>query len=167
MTGTLVMAMLVLVAFGVILRYAGGWGVPYFTFQTERGSSCTNTFTGYECSPFTLDDIEYFGDVSLTSDTVVLESSYVSTHDYELTALMEVPAASADNTARSLKRSFGECVEDHPSPLNSEALDELCVMANDNILISSGEEPSSRLHVVATGVRPDGTRVISLDVKSR
>ena len=33
----------------VVTRYAGGWGVPYFSFTSERGSRCTNDFAGYTC----------------------------------------------------------------------------------------------------------------------
>ncbi len=47
----------------MVTRYAGGWGVPYFSFTSERGSRCTNDFAGYTCDPVTLADVEFFGDV--------------------------------------------------------------------------------------------------------
>jgi hypothetical protein len=39
-------------------------------------------------------------------------------------------------------------------------------MANDDVF-SESDEPSSRLYLVGTGVRTDGTRVIAMVIKSR
>ena len=41
-----------------------------------------------------------------------------------------------------------------------------CVLANDDIF-SESAEPSSRLYLIGTGVRQDGTRVIGMVIKSR
>ena len=39
-------------------------------------------------------------------------------------------------------------------------------MANDDVF-SESEEPSSRLYLIGTGVRKDGTRIIGMVIKSR
>ena len=49
--GVALMAGFVLVLLAILTRFAGAWGVPYFTFTSERGSQCTNNFTGYVCTP--------------------------------------------------------------------------------------------------------------------
>ena len=84
--GVVLMAAFFLITFGLFTRYAGGWGVPYFTFTSERGSTCTNNFTGYICAPVTLADVEFFGEVDLPDDTRVSAPSYTATHDYMLAA---------------------------------------------------------------------------------
>ena len=55
--GLMLMAGFVLILFGLVTRYAGSWGVPYFSFTSERGSPCTNKLTGYICDPLTLADV--------------------------------------------------------------------------------------------------------------
>ena len=68
----------VLVALLILARFAGGWGVPYFSTTTDRGSHCVNTFTGFECDSLTLADVGYFGDVELPPDTRVVSAHYKS-----------------------------------------------------------------------------------------
>src|SRR4249919_3092219 len=72
----------VAVTLAILSQYAGAWGVPYFSFTTDRGSTCKNDLTGYTCSPMTLADVEYFGDIDLPDDSSVVAGSYRSTHDY-------------------------------------------------------------------------------------
>ena len=62
----------VAVTLAILTQYAGAWGVPYFTFRTDRGSMCKNDLTGYTCSPMTLADVEYFGDVDLPDNSSVI-----------------------------------------------------------------------------------------------
>jgi acyl CoA:acetate/3-ketoacid CoA transferase alpha subunit len=150
----------------ILTQYAGAWGVPYFTFRTDRGSTCKNDLTGYTCSPMTLADIEYFGDVDLPDDSAVISGTYRSTHDYEMEAIIEVPLDSADHALTSLNQAFGNCISELPSPLTAKGIHSTCVMANDDVFTES-EEPSSRLYLIGTGVRQDGTRVIGLVIKSR
>ena len=71
-------------------RYAGAWGVPYFTFTSERGSTCTNNFTGYTCEPLTLAEVEFYGDLDLPDDTRVISGNYNATHDYRLEASLRM-----------------------------------------------------------------------------
>ena len=40
----------VVVALAILTQYAGSWGVPYFSFTTDRGSTCKNELAGYTCS---------------------------------------------------------------------------------------------------------------------
>jgi hypothetical protein len=156
----------VAVTLAILTQYAGAWGVPYFTFQTDRGSMCKNDLTGYTCSPMTLADIEYFGDVDLPDNSSVVSGTYRSTHDYLLEAIIEVPLDSADQALISLNQTFGECISELPSPLSAKGIRKTCVMANDDVL-SESEEPSSRVYLIGTGVRTDGTRLIGMVIKSR
>jgi hypothetical protein len=160
------MAVFVLVSLLVLMRYAGAWGVPYFTFTTDRGSPCTNNFTGYVCTPMTLSDVEFFADLDLPDDTTVITANYKSTHDYQLDAVLEIPAASSAAGLASLREGFGKCQPDHPATLDIRGLTGLCVMANDDAYTESGE-PSSRLYTVSTAVRKDKVRLVSLYVRSR
>jgi hypothetical protein len=153
-------------ALAVLFHYAGGWGVPYFSFRTERGSTCVNTFTGFRCDQLTLDDVRFFSGVDLPGSTRVVTSHYRSTHDYQLQATLEVPPAGARAAQLALADTFGRCVQGHPSPLSGQAVSGVCVLANDTEVTESGV-PDSRVFVVATGLRADKTRVVSLSVRSR
>jgi hypothetical protein len=156
----------VAVTLAILTQYAGAWGVPYFSFTTDRGSTCKNDLTGYTCSPMTLADVEYFGDVDLPDDSSVVAGSYRSTHDYQMEAVIDVPGGSAAQALTSLREAFGTCISELPSPVSTEDVQDTCVMANDDIYGES-DEPSSRLYLIGTGVRTDGTRVIAMVIKSR
>jgi len=159
------MGLFVTMSLYVVTRYAGGWGVPYFSFTSERGSHCTNDFAGYTCDPVTLADVEFFGDVNLPDDSRIVSGTYRATHDYRLDAVLEVPAPHAAAALHSLREGFGKCQPGHPSPLNPAGLTKMCVLANDTDYTASGE-PDSRLFTIGTGLRKDGTRVIALAIKS-
>jgi hypothetical protein len=156
----------VAVTLAILTQYAGAWGVPYFSFTTDRGSICKNDLTGYTCSPMTLADVEYFGDVDLPDDSSVVAGTYRSTHDYQMEAVIDVPGGSAAQALTSLREAFGTCISELPSPVSTEDVQDTCVMANDDIY-SESDEPSSRLYLIGTGVRTDGTRVIAMVIKSR
>ena len=164
--GTLLMLGLVAGGLAILAQYAGAWGVPYFTFTSDRGSPCTNNFTGYICSPLTLADVEFFGDVKLPADTKVVSGSYRSTHDYTLQASMAVPPPSEAAALKALIAAYGKCIGGHPFPMPTAGLTKLCVIANDTTVTESGE-PSSRIYTIGTGLSKDGTRVIALNVRSR
>jgi hypothetical protein len=166
LAGIGMMAGFVLITFAVLVQFAGPWGVPYFSFTSERGSRCTNNFTGYVCTPTTLEEVEFHADVNLPDETRVVEGTYRSTHDYQLEALLEVPPASAPDALKSLNESFGPCLRGYPSPLPTEGVQQLCTMATVDA-ITEAAEPASRLYVVGTGVREDGTRPIFLTIRSR
>jgi hypothetical protein len=164
--GIAMMAGFVFIVLAILTRFAGAWGVPYFTFTSERGSECTNNFTGYVCSPITLAEVEFYAELNLPDDTKVVSGMYRSTHDYELEAQLDVPAGSAGAALKSLATAFGRCVPNQPSSLNTRGLTNVCVMAIQDAFTEAGE-PASRLYVVGTGVRKDGSRVIALFIKSR
>jgi hypothetical protein len=156
----------VLVALGILTQYAGAWGVPYFSFTTDRGSTCKNGLTGYTCSHMTLAEVEYVSNVDLPDDSSVVAGTYHSTHDYQLEAVIEVPSTSAQQALDSLHQAFGECITDLPSPVSTKGMHQKCVLANADA-VEESDEPSSRLYMIGTGVRDDGTRVIGMVIKSR
>ena len=156
----------VLIVFAVLTRFAGSWGVPYFSFTSERGSECTNNFTGYVCTPITLAEVNFYADLRLPANTKVVSGTYRSTHDYQLEALLEVPAAGAAAALENLNEGFGRCLPRQPSPLDTKGLDELCTMATLDAY-TVGQEPASRLYVVGTGVRAVGSRPIRMTIRSR
>ncbi len=164
--GIALMASFVLIVFAILTHYAGAWGVPYFSFTSERGSRCTNNFTGYVCSPLTLAEVEFYADLDLPDDTRVVSGTYRSTHDYQLEAVLEVPAASAAAALKTLATAFGRCVPNQPSLLNTTGLTKICVMSNQDTFTEAGE-PASRVYVVGTGLRKDGSRPAALSIKSR
>jgi hypothetical protein len=96
----------------------------------------------------------------------VVVGKYHSTHDYQMEAVVQVPGGSAAQALTDLKLAFGKCSSELPSPLTTEGMQDTCVMANDDVFNES-EEPSSRLYLIGTGVRDDGTRVIAMVIKSR
>src|SRR6187399_142867 len=95
LAGTGLMLGSVAVALAILVQYAGGWGVPYFSFTTDRGSTCKNELAGYTCSPMTLADVEYIANVDLPDDSSVVAGTYRSTYDYQMEAVIDVPSASA------------------------------------------------------------------------
>lgn len=160
------MAGFVLIVFFILTRFAGAWGVPYFGFTSERGSECRNNFTGYVCSPITLEEVNFYADLALPADTEVVSGTYRSTHDYQIDAVLEVPAASAAEALKVLNASFGKCQANFPSPLDTDGLTQLCTMGTIEGISADGA-PASRLYVVGTGLRADGTRPIVMTIKSR
>ena len=156
----------VAVALAILTHYAGAWGVPYFSFTTDRGSTCKNALAGYTCSPMTLADVEYFGDVNLPDDSSVVAGTYHATHDYQMEAVIEVPSASADQALFDLNDAFGKCISDRPSPLSTSGMRHTCVIANEDGL-DDNNELSSRLYMIGTGVRTDGSRIIGMVIRSR
>jgi hypothetical protein len=166
LAGIVAMLAFVAVVLAVLVRQAGEWRVPYFSFTSAHGSRCTNDFTGYTCEPLTLADVEFFGDVDLPDDTQVLAGRYRSTHDYQLTAQLSVPPASAGQALKGLRTAFGGCRRDVSTPLRLRGLRQPCAMASEDGADESGE-PSSRLYAVGTGLRKDGTRLVGLTIRSR
>lgn len=160
------MLLFVAAAFSVVARQAGAWGVPYFSFTSAHGSRCTNGFVGYTCSPLTLADVEFFGDVDLPANTAVLASRYHATHDFELEARLEVPAPSSAKALKQLNAAYGPCRRDARSPLPTAGLRQVCVIASGDGADASGELPSRTVNV-GTGIRRDGVRVVALALASR
>ncbi len=166
-TGIMLMAAFVMIVWAVLTTFAGRWGVPYFSFQTDRGSTCQNQLSGYTCQPVTLADLQFYGDVTLPGNTRVVTSRYRATHDYQLEGQLLVPRATAAAALAGLQDSFGPCRPGHPAPMSTKGLTAVCVQANDDATLAGDSELSSRLYVVGTGLRRDGSRVIVMNVRSR
>lgn len=160
------MVLFVATSFFVVARQAGAWGVPYFSFTSAHGSRCTNDFVGYTCTPLTLADVEFFGDVDLPANTAVVASRYHATHDFQLEAQLEVPAAAAAKAAKQLTDAYGPCRRDARSPLPTAGLRQVCVIASGDGTDVSGALPS-RVVNLGTGIRKDGVRVVGLAISSR
>lgn len=165
--GSMLMSAFVMVLWALLTSRAGAWGVPYFSFQTERGSTCTNHLAGYSCQPMTLSDLEFYGDVTLPANTRVLRSRYHATHDYQLEASLLTPRTSAAAALAGLHDSFGPCLPGHPAPMPTDGLSQVCVLANDDATVTRDSDTSSRLYVVGTALRQDGARTTVLTVHSR
>lgn len=166
--GILVMLVVAAIPLLILSRYAGDWGVPYFTFTTDRGSVCTNDFTGYHCDDLTLDDIRWWGDIDLPDSTVIKSSRYKSTHDFDLDALVEVPKSDAKKTVAGLKKTFGDCIEDHPTRMDTDGLKGACVLANDATDSTDSDNlQADTLYEITFGTRKDGTLVINIHEESR
>ena len=164
--GIALMALVVGVALLVLAREAGGWGVPYFSFTSAHGSPCRNDLVGYTCTSLTLDDVEFFGDVDLPAGTRVVTSRYHATHDYDLRARLEVPSTAAATALKRVRSAYGHCRADARPPAPTTGLTGVCVILTGDGSDESGELPS-RIVNVATGLRPDGVRVVDLAIRSR
>lgn len=162
------MIVLVIGGFLILSRYAGGWGVPYFSFTTDRGSLCTNDFTGYHCDNVSKADVVWWGDLTLPDSAAVESARYKSTHDFTLDAVVRVPKADAAHTYASLRKTFGDCIADHPTRLDTDGLGGVCVMANDASDSTGDSTPlADTLYEITTGVEKDGTLVIGIHEESR
>ena len=163
-----IMIILAAAPFVILSRYAGGWGVPYFSFVTERGSTCTNDFTGYHCDDLTQADIEWWGDISLPAGTKLISSSYKSTNEFTLDAVVEIQVAKQRSTLVSLQKSFGRCIPDHPTQLDTTGLRSLCVRANDASDTTQSSHPlADTLYEITTGYRKNRAMVVSIHEQSR
>lgn len=162
------MIILAATPFVILSRYAGGWGVPYFTFVTDRGTTCTNDFTGYHCDNLTRADIQWWGDIHLPADVRLIRSHYKSTNEFTLDALMEIPVAKQKSMTASLAKSFGPCIADHPTRMDTTGLSRLCVRANDASDSTDSSKPlADTLYEVTTGYRKNGAMYLNLHEESR
>jgi hypothetical protein len=164
--GIALMLAFVAVVGGVLVSHAGKWGVPYFSFTSAHGSPCTNNFTGYTCSPLTLADVEFFGDVVLPPGTTVGPSTYRSTSNFALAARLKVPPAGAATALKQLRSAYGPCQQDAASPLPTAGLRNVCVMVNPDGAEADGQL-SSTVYAVGTGLAADGSRVVAMTIRSR
>jgi len=166
--GITIMIIVAAAPFVILSKFAGGWGVPYFTFVTDRGTTCTNDFTGYHCDNLTLADIEWWGDVQLPADTKRISSYYKSTNNFSLDALVEIPVAQQKKTLKSLGKTFGSCQPDHPTQLDTTGLTKICVRANDVTAdIESSKPLSDTVYEVTTAYRANGALLVNIHEESR
>lgn len=162
-----VMIVLAAAPFFILSRYAGTWGVPYFSFVTTRGTTCTNDFTGYTCDNLTRSDIDWWGDLSLPAHATLISSHYKSTSDFTLDALVGIPVAEQKHTLGTLQKSFGRCIPGHPTAMDVTGLKKVCVRANDASDPMDSSPLSDTLYVVTTGYRHNGELLVSVHEESR
>lgn len=148
-----------------VVSRAGEWGIPYFSFTTENDSECRNNLAGYSCDTLTLGDLEFYTSLDLPDSTRVLAASYSETHDYQISAHIEVPEDAVESVTATLTEAYGKCIKGHYSPLDLSELKSACVRSND--MVTTSGEASGELFVVASGIREDGTLEARLEIKSR
>lgn len=165
--GMAAMLLAVCVALGVLMLNAGRWGVPYFSFTTERGSHCTNTWSGYHCENITVADYNRWSDFALPAGTVLMKSSYTKDNgDFEIAAQLRTEAQHADAVGKALLARYGACQASGVRPVELVGYDKVCLVNSD---LNRGTQSGSlsRKWVLATGVAPDGSRLTVLTFGSR
>lgn len=164
--GTALMLLVVLVALGILMLNAGRWGVPYFSFTTDRGSRCTNTWTGYHCENITVADYNRWSDFALPDGTMLMKSSYTKdNNDFTIEAQLRTDAAHAEAVGLALVARYGACHSDGVRPIELVGYDQICLINSDH---QRGTQTSSlsRKWVIATGVAKDGSRLTVLSFGS-
>lgn len=159
------MALFVAVAWWLVTRFAGGWGIPYFSFTTDNGSSCTNTWGGYRCTQVTPADFAVYTGQPLPPGTTIVSATYVATHDYSLDAVLRTDAQQADAALKQLHSTYGEC-RNGPIPPELTDAKNVCRMANQDDTTDSGV-PSPRIYSVTTGQAKDGQLITVVHIQSR
>ena len=141
----------VMIFFGLVTRYAGSWGVPYFSFTSERGSPCTNNLTGYVCEPLTLADVSSTATPTCPNDTKVISGTYTATHDYTLQARSEVPKVAGGRAEGPAATSSAAAVR--PPGADGDPQPDRTLRAGQRRRRHPRGEPPSRLFVIGTGIR--------------
>jgi hypothetical protein len=166
--GIAIMVVLVAIPIVILSRFAGGWGVPFFSFTTDRGGKCTNTLTGYKCNRLTVADISWWGDIKLPQHTKIIRAHYESDQAFELNAVVVVPKTAAKSTYKKLHKTFGSCGRKRPGNVDTSKLNHGCTIANQETDPRRRHGPvADRNYVINTGLRHDGKRVIGIKEKSR
>lgn len=164
--GVTIMALLVGTGLWLLARQAGAWGVPYFSFTTDNGSTCTNQWAGYVCEDLTTADLEGYGQFELPADTEVVSSTYTRTHDYSLSATLRTSADAGPAAVEQWVATFGQCAPGGVPPVEMADYEQLCVI-NSDINRGTQDVPVNRRWLVSTGIAPDGSRLTMLTVSSR
>lgn len=163
LVGIVCMALFVAVAWLVLSRFAGGWGVPYFSFTTANGSACTNTWTGYRCDTVTPADLQLYTG-ALPAGTTITSARLSVTHEYSLDAVLTTDAKHAAATGKALQSQYGRC---GPGPIPSQLAKakSVCRMSSD--VGGSTTRPSARIYAVTTGIVGGGKRLTVVHIESR
>jgi len=161
--------MLALVAggLGILGSQAGDWGVPYFSFTTENGTTCTNTWIGHTCDDVTLADFEQWADLQVPEGTTLLSASYTKTNaDFEVVAELRTDPEHAKEFGELLKEKYGKCQDAGYRPEELADHDEVCLV-NSVLARGTQDAPLTRRWLLSTGVAKDGTRLTLLTFASR
>lgn len=163
--GLAAMIVVVVIAGAIVWTQAGKWGVPYFSFQDENGSQCTNELLGHRCETITLEHVETVSNFDWPAAKLV-SGSYTQSQDYDLEARLEVPKAEVKKVTKAVNKRYGKCIKNRPTSLPIEDLEKVCVRSNDGPR-ATGDAPSNQTYVVGTGLEEDGSMLIDVSIRSR
>lgn len=166
LTGMVAMAVFAGALLWVLTRFAGGWGVPYFSFTTDNGSTCTNTLTGFVCNSITPADFALYSRQALPPGTVIVAGSMEITHNYTINAVLVTTKAQAANAAKVLTKEFGACGTG-PTPAELAKATKICRMTTDDDVPDTDRPPPEKTYTVTTGLMNNGQRVTVLQIQSR
>jgi len=164
--GMAAMAVFVAAAWWGLTRFAGGWGVPYFDFTTDNGSSCTNTWSGFVCDSITPADYALYTGRPLPPGTVIISGTYTVTHNFAVSAVLVSTKASAPAAYKALSQAYGQC-GDGPTPDELADATEVCRMTTDDDAAATDRPPPDRTYTVTTGLLENGQRVTVVQIQSR
>lgn len=160
------MAAFVGTAWWMLTRFAGTWGVPYFSFTTDNGSSCTNNWTGYVCDSITPADYLLYTGQPVPRGTVIISGSYAVTHDFTVEAVLVSNKASAANAYKALTGAYGRCGAG-PTPDELSQATQICRMTTDDDATATDKPPPDKTYTVVTGLLKNGQRVTVVQIQSR
>jgi|GEM_PF-1149021 len=167
LVGIAAMTLVIVAALMILTVNAGRWGVPYFSFTTDRGTQCTNTWGGYRCTNLTVADYNHWSDFALPDGTQLVKSSYTKNNaDFQIDAQLRTDAQHAEAVGKALLSRYGACQKSGARPVELVGYTDVCLVNSD---LTRGTQSSSlsRKWMVATGVAPDGSRLTVLSFGSR
>ena len=165
--GLVGMAVIVACLCGIILLFGGRWGLPYFSFTSDNGSPCVNTWGGYSCSSLTTDDFELYSQFELPPGTTIRSASYAATSNYSLDAVLVTDKAHAAQALKALTTKYGTCRTGQQVPSQLSGATKECRMSTDDEPVATDKAPPAILYTVATGLAKDGSRITVVHIQSR
>jgi len=165
--GTVCMVAVVAVGLGLLVSRAGEWGVPYFSFPTDNGTRCTNTWAGYECHDLTIADYDRWSDFPVPAGSTLVASSYSRTsNDFTVTAQLRTDSSHSEAVGKDLTTKYGACLPVGVRPVELVGYDKICLI-NSDLMRGTQQVPLSRRWSIATGVAKDGSRLTVVNFSSR
>ncbi|MDN5725081.1 MAG: hypothetical protein L0G99_03990 [Propionibacteriales bacterium] len=167
--GVLLMALVVGGCLLYLTRRAGEWGIPYFSFTTPGGSTCTNQWAGYTCEDVTDADFAEWAKLALPERTRLVEAKYTRTHNYQLRAVLRTEAdpAVVDAAWRKIAQRFGRCQDIGVPPMEFVDYTDVCLINSRLGPPETSGVPAGENWTVSTAIAPDGTRLTIIDLASR
>ncbi len=162
--GIVVMGLFTAAALGFVLKRAGDWGIPYFSYTAPGGTICTNTIDGHNCPYVTKDDFQRWSNLDVPEGTMLLRASYASDLlSSTMSATLRTDADQAEDFLALLTETFGDCQPGGVEPAELDGFDELCI-ANSARARGTQGVSFTRSWSFATGLNEDGLRVTVLTV---